>query len=326
MSHETEGTFVYTANFMPEEAEIAALELRCMANVKLCDGFARSVAACDISLSSYTRLCAEVLAEADNLDEIVDKTAVLGLALEDFAIDVIRRPPRPKLEAQAVAKRLADVIAGSVNLSRPRVVCVLLAQQCHYVFGRVVSRARRDWHDAAERPINFSNSLPPRLSRALVNLVAAPGDTLIDPCCGAGTVLIEAARMGVHACGSDLNEAHLEMARRNLGYFGCAAPLRRADAREFEGRYDAAVLDLPYGHTSRADDRLYLDIISRVAEGVERLVVVTGDDKQYLWEQLGLTIKGVARVPATNIVRHVYLLGGRTSQGLREAYRARPGT
>jgi len=50
----------------------------------------------------------------------------------------------------------------------------------------------------------------------------------------------------------------------------------KGDARELEGRWDAAVIDLPYGHTSVADDQLYLDVVGNVARRVKRLAVVDG--------------------------------------------------
>lgn len=305
------GRFAYLVAYRPEEAEIAALELLRMTGARLEGRLAWSCVACDISVAAYTRLVLEVLAQAESFERLLEQTAALGLAAQGFAVDVERVPPRPRIVSQEAARRLADLIEGRPNLSHPRVRFLLVAQEGRYLFGRVISLARRDWHDAGERPVNFSNSLTPRLSRAVVNLVAAPGDTLLDPCCGSGTVLIEAEWLGVRARGWDLAQSHVEMTLRNLAHFGCRTPVAQGDARELTAEADAAVLDLPYGHTSRADDELYLGIVSRVARCVRRLAVLTGADKAYLWRQLELQVLALARVPETNLVRHVYVLRGR---------------
>jgi len=304
------GGFVYLVAFTPEEAELAALELKALTGAELDGRLAFSPMACDLAPAAYARLGVEVLAVGQTIEQVTRRVRDLGLAADDFAVKVERVPPRPSLDSPRLAAELADAVEGRPDLRHPRVTFVLLAQEGRYIFGREVTRARRDWHDAGGQPANFSNALPPRYARALVNLVAVAGDTLVDPCCGAGTVLIEAARVGVRVQGLDMRASRVEMSLANLAFFGLKAPVKQADARELNGQFDAAVVDLPYGHTSQADDQLYLDIVGRVATCARRLAVVTGEDKAYLWRELGLQVYGLARVPAARLVRHVYLLAG----------------
>ncbi len=311
------GGFVYVAGFTDAEAEIAGLELQAMAGARLDGRLARAPVACDISTAAYTRLVVQVLAEAGDLEGLIGQVAGLGLQAEGFRVDVLRVPPKPALHTLETARRIADLIEGRPNLQGPVVEFAVVATEGWYAFGPIISRARRDWHDAGRRPHNFSNALPPRLARALVNCVAAAGDTLLDPCCGVGTVLIEACRVGARPVGMDIHPRRVQQARENLEFFNCAVPLHCADARKIEpaaNLYDAAVVDLPYGHTSRADDRLYLEIVDAVAECARRMAVVTGADKSALWQRLGLAELAHVRVPATTLVRHVYLLAGRLSQ------------
>jgi tRNA G10 N-methylase Trm11 len=142
-------------------------------------------------------------------------------------------------------------------------------------------------------------------------MVVAPGDTFVDPCCGVGTVLIEADRVGARALGLDISLSRVAMAQANLRYFGCRATVEQGDARELKGAFDAAVIDLPYGRTTNASDALYTEIVGRVSQCVERLVVVTGENKEYLWAQMGLKVRGAAKIRATNLVRHIYLMWGK---------------
>lgn len=302
--------FVYSLAFTDAEAELAALELWAMTGARAEGRLALSCVGCDISSAAYTRLCLRVLAAGEDGETLTSRVAELGLAEEGFAIEVVKVPPKPPVNSMELRRRLADVISGAPDLDAPRVQYGVVATQGRWWFGRVASVARRDWHDSHSRPAHFSNSLPVRIARALVNLVAAPGDSLVDPCCGVGTVLIEAALLGVRAQGYDSSWPCVVRCRENLAYFGLDIPVARADARRLKGCWDAAVLDLPYGHTSVADDDLYADIVGNIAARARRLAVVTGADKSYLWSQMGLQVLGLARVPTSNLVRHVYLLAG----------------
>lgn len=64
--------------------------------------------------------------------------------------------------------------------------------------------------------------LPPKIARMMVNLAQlGPGEILLDPFCGSGTVLQEAALLGVdHLWGSDRDKKAVERTRANLEWLG----------------------------------------------------------------------------------------------------------
>lgn len=75
--------------------------------------------------------------------------------------------------------------------------------------------ARRD----REKPVRDTlvGMLPPKLAQTLINLAnAQPGDTLLDPFCGTGTVLMEAHEMGISTIGSDISPDMVEATRVNM--------------------------------------------------------------------------------------------------------------
>jgi hypothetical protein len=57
---------------------------------------------------------------------------------------------------------------------------------------------------------------PVRLMRALVRDYSRPGDTVLDPCCGAGTTLVAAKEWGRNSIGYDLEQAHVEVSRERV--------------------------------------------------------------------------------------------------------------
>jgi 23S rRNA G2445 N2-methylase RlmL len=111
---------------------------------------------------------------------------------------------------------------------------------------RVAARPlhRRPWKVAS-----VPGTLHPPLAAAMVALAGVgPGDVVLDPCCGAGTLAIEAAGAGAAAFGADLDPAAVAAAARN----GRAAGVRwlRADAGALPvaaGSVRCALLNPPWG-------------------------------------------------------------------------------
>lgn len=65
-----------------------------------------------------------------------------------------------------------------------------------------------------------SGMLPPKLSKMMINLSGATNEqTILDPFCGSGTVLTEAATMGyLNLTGSDISEKAVEDTKKNLDW------------------------------------------------------------------------------------------------------------
>jgi tRNA (guanine10-N2)-dimethyltransferase len=58
--------------------------------------------------------------------------------------------------------------------------------------------------------------LPPKLAQMMINLAAAkPGARVLDPFCGTGVVLQEAALLGFEAYGSDIEDTLIDMSKTN---------------------------------------------------------------------------------------------------------------
>src|SRR5205085_6385556 len=82
------------------------------------------------------------------------------------------------------------------------------------------------------KQVHLPGSLKPPVAAALVRLAeAAPGLRLLDPCCGAGTILVEAALRGAVVLGGDSDPAAVAAARVNAAAAGVSAEFRRWDAQ-----------------------------------------------------------------------------------------------
>ncbi len=100
----------------------------------------------------------------------------------------------------------------------------------------------------------------------LAHLDAHEPEVLLDPFCGAGTILMEGAELGsqLELLGSDISERAVRGARDNAEAAGLAdrMTIRRADARELYRYYDRGSVDLivtnpPYGKRLGAGMNFY---------------------------------------------------------------------
>src|SRR2546422_6413806 len=102
-----------------------------------------------------------------------------------------------------------------------------------------------------EKPAPHSEiSLSPRLAQLLLNLSGlSPGQRLLDPFCGSGTVISEGALMSLNCVGIDSNPVRVAQAKRNLAWVEkqsgrtLSYAIEKGDARDFQGRFDGIVTE-----------------------------------------------------------------------------------
>ena len=140
-----------------------------------------------------------------------------------------------------------------------------------------------------------------------------PGQTVVDPFCGAGTLLVYAAEMARpgRLLGLDAQNRWLRMAADNLQRRGHRGGLVRADAAHLPvgtGAADRVVANLPFGKrvgSHRVNAALYpaaLAEIARVLPGGGRAVLLT-DDKRLFRET-------VQRTRLVRVVKEIVLARG----------------
>ncbi len=84
----------------------------------------------------------------------------------------------------------------------------------------------------------YRGKFNPQVCRSLMNILGArPGDVLLDPFCGSGTTLVEAAHRGVRAMGTDLNPLAVYIANAKLLALKTPAKLLQAGLDRIIERY-----------------------------------------------------------------------------------------
>ena len=211
----------------------------------------------------------------------------LGIMAEVPFAGRVRKMAGSAMDADVpgLERLMGSLIGGEVSLRNPGTEyrAVLSGDRCY--FGRVIEQIDRKAYESRKpgsRAFFHPGVMMPRLARALVNIsLVTPGQRLLDPFCGTGGIILEAALVGAVGIGSDVDPFMVTGSRRNVP----SADFVRADTTclPFEpASIDAVVTDLPYGQSvsiiARSLDGLYagaLSEIRRVLVPGGRAVVVT---------------------------------------------------
>lgn len=107
-----------------------------------------------------------------------------------------------------------------VNLTDPQEEFIVILSKHGFWFGQLISYSlRKDVKQRAahKRPFFHPSSMNPLLQRTMVNLAAVkPGRWLLDPFCGTGGALIEAAKLEIRSVGVEINRKIIWGAFQNL--------------------------------------------------------------------------------------------------------------
>lgn len=271
----------------------------------------------DVSRAAFVKTCMKVIANASDFPELYVKLEEANISSERFGLKLVKLLRQVPLDYQQVMHEVGARIGGRPDLSSPKTTFLVVATQEEIWLGQVLSKSDGLWNEHRHKAHLFSSALPTRIARAMVNLVAAPGDAIIDPCCGSGTILIEAASMGIEALGCDANPKMATVSIENLEHFGLDCPVLIADARDMTGNFDAVVTDLPYGRNSPSDEQLCRDILGNLGNMAPRAAVVTNEDMSESLTQMGYDVKNVIPVvKAKTLTRHIHVID--TSPGRQD--------
>ena len=272
-------------------------------------GIALSETEVDISIAAYVKTCMEVLARTNDLSELFRKLEEASLTSDRFRVSVQRIPSHLAVDTKQVMHEVGARIGGRPDLSDPKTTFLVLITENRIWFGKVLSRTSGAWNRHSKKVHSYSSALPTRLARAMVNLVAHPGDRIIDPCCGAGTILVEAASMGIESVGYDINPKMVAASIGNVRGFQLESTVLVGDARQVKGDFDAVVTDLPYGRNCPLDERLAEEILQNLKELAPQAAVVARENMSKMILRMGYSVRDIIPVPKSSLIRHIHVLG-----------------
>ena len=300
--------YLYLTSVPNHEAELVNAESRILTgHTPNAYGIAISEKCVDVTRGAYVKCCMEILFEGGGVSEVCAQVETSGLYAEDFRVSVIKRPRRLEANTTKIAHIVGGVIGGTVCLEQPRVVFLVVITNEQIWLGRLLSESDGWWFVHRKRPYMTSSALPTKLARAIVNLIADPNDRFVDPCCGTGTIVLEAAHMGMRVVGYDINPKMVKATQANLAHHSLDASVWLGDARQIREPFDSLAANLPYGIMLDRDPIHDWEILHNLNNVAPKAAFVSIQDLSQPLEDLGYRIQQIVHVPKQNMVRRIYI-------------------
>jgi 23S rRNA G2445 N2-methylase RlmL len=142
-----------------------------------------------------------------------------------------------------------------------------------------VRLAKTALHERRYQQIHLPGALKPSVAAALVLLAQVqPSSVVLDPCCGTGTILIEAALQGANAFGGDNSPHALGAAKTNIAAAGLKLCLHSWDAQALplaNATIDRVICNMPWGRQVHVEETPAI-LHQRIITEMRRVLTPTG--------------------------------------------------
>lgn len=290
-------TYVYMYSYPEEERSLCTLEMRSFFGKDTDNKVLESSVEVDPTRSPFMRERIRVIFEEENFQDLLKQTETLDLDGATFKVNYVKNMALAKAEKEGFKKRrMVEKEIGlrfleEADLHHPDRLFGVTNVNGRWVFGDY-EKSEPVWLQHRKKPHEYSTALSTRVARAVANIaIPIPHDIkAIDPCCGIGTVLVEALSMGIDIVGSDRNRLIINGVRENIAYFGLEGEVNLADIRDITEHYDVAIVDLPYNLCSVISDEEQLEMLQSARRFADKLVVVTVEPIDEVLEAAGFMI------------------------------------
>ncbi len=218
----------------------------------------------------------------------------IGSKASTFAVRIQKiGESAPKLFDRELSLRLARTLGSQihsrfkgrlqVDLASPDLMFKGILSSTRFCLYLVVARsARRTLKERNPklRPYSNPSILDPFLLRAMINMTTIiPGQVILDPFCGTGSLFIEAIDLGLLALGIELSRFVSWGASQNIKGLSLPAHLILSDARLMPlatNSVDAIVFDPPYGRGASTLGLQLSDLLQQALIQCERILKPQG--------------------------------------------------
>ncbi|WP_342526966.1 RNA methyltransferase [Chryseomicrobium sp. FSL W7-1435] len=312
----TASHYLYTYGYTEDEGELAELEIRAFFGATVKGKVILSDISIDPSRSVFIREKLHILTQATNVADLIEKAREYGCASESYKVIFLKHELSNmtgewKVEQRLqLARTIGNQMPGILDLKTPSRIYAITNLNGVWYLGNY-EKSKPIWMKHVKKPQGYSTALNARTARTLVN-IANPHEealTMIDPCCGIGTVLVEAASMGMLVKGRDKNPLACSGARDNLQYYNYPIPIdiEIKVIEDEQGQYDVAFLDLPYNLYTHSTEVQQHALITHAARIADRVVIVTIDSMDEAIQHAGLQIVDRATTTKQRFTREILI-------------------
>lgn len=302
--------YLYIYNYAPQEKQLCEMEFRQLFREDMLSKYYLTNQYFDYTRSVFIKGRLDILESSKCFDDIIQNIKNKQMCYYEFKVIYIKNDIThvDYQESLQWCRDIADPIDGSVNMQNPKVTFAITKINDIWYFG--IYHNVTIWDERYEKPHSYSHSLNVRDARTLVNIAIGLDTSLeiIDPCCGIGTVVLEALSMGINIEGYDINRDVAYQARLNLEHFGYDSNIiQRKDMRTIEKKYDAVIIDIPYGVYSPFTYQQQLSLLEATPSLAPKLLLVSHIPFHKELKDLGYEIIDECSIKKGNFKRYMTL-------------------
>lgn len=227
---------------------------------------------------SYTFFVDEFLFSCSTSINKIKKYAIENSVDSKGSIAIKYKKRSDTVDSRPIIEALAEIYTKNriVSLEKPDIEIRALITDSNVYVGvkkAEINRSIFEERKVQHRPFFSPISLHPKLARALVNLsVVKKGETLLDPFCGTGGILLEAGLIGAKVVGSDIEDKMIEGCKKTLDFYNIKNfslfCLDIGDISKHVSEVDAVATDLPYGKSTTTKGEEMEDLYKRAFENI----------------------------------------------------------
>jgi tRNA G10 N-methylase Trm11 len=228
--------------------------------------------------SPFIKFSICIIFTGNSLEDIVAKIIRNSLSQENFKVHYVNYGEEnlSYKERRRVEHLIGVNINGEAELNNPEILFGITKVNERWIFG-TYQIGKASWIEHNRKPYYYSNALDVKAARALVNIAVSNklNYSVIDPCCGIGTVVIEALSLGINIKGYEINPMIAKNAKMNLEYFEYKDVIINGDMHSIQDKFDVSIADLPYGLFSTTTLKEQLDIIKTCRRISNKMIIIT---------------------------------------------------
>ncbi|PIC64291.1 RNA methyltransferase [Sporosarcina sp. P13] len=288
--------FIYTYIRHRDEQELCRMEMRSFFGKDVQDNVIQSEVTVNPSRSPFMQARLAVWIQTDSLDSLAQQAAVLEVekSFKTVCLNDMELANTAKIghaKRREIERKVGLQIIGEPELDYPELLIGIMQLEDQWYVGELVESSS-DWHVHQQKPHMYSTALGTRLARAAVN-IAVPhpeGIRVIDPCCGIGTVLVEALSMGIPIEGRDINPLVVYGSRKNIAHFGLQGNVEIGPIAEVKEQYDIAIIDMPYNLFTHITAEGQLAILKEARRFAKSCLILTIENMDNMLTEAGWDI------------------------------------
>ncbi|MDE1769215.1 MAG: N-6 DNA methylase [Thaumarchaeota archaeon] len=247
--------------------------------------------------ATFVRNCGDIVGTFDDVSKI-NPQIPKPKSFVCRTINLSKKKLSPSLLERQAGEVLKKRWGSKVSLSNPNLTIYLIITDSKQYIGCADSKIEPKM---PTKVIKHPHELDLKLSRCIVNLSQLKeGNTLLDPFCGTGTILLQAESMKIKAIGIDYDGIMCNITRKNLQANKFSSKVINSTYHEMQNirnKIDGIVTDLPYGISSKSSispKKLIQDFVSTIPKR-KKLVLVY---------KKGLDIPELEKAKKYEIYRH----------------------